>query len=498
MTEIKKQIWGSHLSQSPDEAMVRFCAGRDVSPLKMADEELLIFDLWTNRAHVIMLFEQGIIQKKVALDILEGLLELESEWKNGRFELDPQKEDVHVNVEHFVSTRKGEETGGRIHTARSRNDQVATDMRLFMRQAVLSLSGGVVGLAGEVARLAEAHLQTLMPGFTHTQPAMITTWGHWLAGYGQALLRDLERLKALYARLNRSPLGAAASFGTSWPINRERTADLLAFDRVDENTLDCVSSRWEMEFELAAAIGVLMNHLAVMAQDLVLLSHPYWGMIRLADGYVTGSSIMPQKRNPDFAEVIRGKSAWVGGQAAGLLAVAKGGMSGYNRDTQITKPMVLDLVRECVDAPLVMKDALATARVHGEKMEERLKEGFLAAADFADSLARAGGISFRRAYHLAAVAVRYSGDAGVITSQAARRAVEEGGIPADQVEQVLAELDHPAKVLEWRQHTGSPAPLQVKKHLAGLTKELDEQNKWLREQEANLEQKWNACRDYTP
>ena len=207
MKHAKQQIWGSHLGEPPDRLMLEFCAGRDVQPLPMADELLLPFDLWTNRAHVIMLGRQGILPGDLAQRALRALGELETEWQAGRFSLKPELEDVHVNVERFVSERAGADVGGRIHTGRSRNDQVACDMRLYVRASLLDFGAALETLARSALGQAKEHAGTVMPGFTHTQPAMPTTWGHWLCSYAQALLRDLERVQGAAGQANRSPLG---------------------------------------------------------------------------------------------------------------------------------------------------------------------------------------------------------------------------------------------------------------------------------------------------
>ena len=472
MTIPKQQIWGSHLAETPDELMVRFCAGRDVTPLPMADAELLPFDLWTNRAHAIMLARQGILDAPVLQAMLAALSALEADWSAGRFALDPAAEDVHVNVERYVSAKAGSDVGGRLHTARSRNDQVATDMRLIIRAGLLNLGGDLAALVETLLELAEAHRHDVMPGFTHHQPAMMTTWGHWLSAYAQSLCRDLERVRQALSLVNRSPLGAAASYGTSWPIDRAFTAELLGFDRVDENTQDAIGARWEHETQAAFTCAMLLNHFAVMAQDLLLLAHPYWGMASLPDRFVTGSSIMPQKRNPDFAEVTKGKAAWVGGMVSGLLAMPKGTMSGYNRDTQWTKYAILDVLRECAPAPALMRAVFQGLRMHPERMRERLNEGFLAAADFADVLARTLQRPFRTCYDVAAAAVLASGDAGRITLEGARQALQAADLPLKAAADVLADLEDPERIISWREHLGSPAPGQVADSLTRLRAEL--------------------------
>jgi argininosuccinate lyase len=493
MSAAKAQIWGGHLRERPDDLMVRFCAGRDVAALPMADAELLPFDLWTNRAHAIMLARQGIVPGDVLGRMLAALNALEADWAAGRFTLDPALEDVHVNVERYVTAREGAEVGGRLHTGRSRNDQITCDMRLFLRAAVLELAQGVAELARCALEQAAAHAETVFPGFSHTQPAMLTTWGHWLSAYAQGLCRDLERCRLAFDLVNRSPLGAAAGFGTSWPIDREFAAELLGFATVDANTQDCVSARGEHEAQVAATYAAVMNHLAVIAQDLILLAHPYWGLLALPDAYVTGSSIMPQKRNPDVAEVIRGKTAWLTGMLTGLLAMPKGLMSGFNRDTQITKYAILDVVRECQPAPVVLRGLLQGVTVNRERAAARLDEGFLAAADFADVLARTLGLPFRACYDVAAVAVRESGEAGRIVPQAARRALEQAGMDAGAAEGVLADLDDPARIVAWRAHTGAPAPAAVRAHLAVLHAELDRLSAFVPRQREAIERAHARC-----
>ena len=355
MKHKQSQIWGSHLKNQPDEQNVLFCAGRDVQELPMADELLLPYDIWTNRAHCIMLERQGLIPTASLAKILTGLSQLEKLVETGEFSLDPAKEDVHINVEAFVTEKQGADAGGRMHIGRSRNDQSACDMRLYLRSVGLTLFDSVKNMAESLLAQAEEHTESVMPGFTHYQPAMVTTWGHWLCSYVQGLCRDLERISFSISLINRNPLGAAAAFGTSWPIDRKLTTELLAFAKVDSNTLDCIVSRWENEAQLAHTGAMLMNHLSIVSQDLIFLSHPYSRLLQLDDNYVTGSSIMPQKKNPDFAEVIKSKASLAHGFLSSLLGIQKGSLSGYNRDTQVTKYLIMDLIRECEAAPVILQ-----------------------------------------------------------------------------------------------------------------------------------------------
>jgi len=472
MNKKQKQVWGSHLNKLPYEQNVLFCAGRDVQPLPMADEILLPYDIWTNRAHCIMLHKQGLIPTSSFSGILTGLNKLEKLVAAGNYSLDPSKEDVHINVEDFVTENQGAEAGGRMHLGRSRNDQSACDMRLYLRDVGLSLFKSVNNLAATLLIQAEKNTESIMPGFSHYQPAMVTTWGHWLCAYVQGLCRDLERLAFAISQINRNPLGAVAAFGTSWPIDRELTTELLGFERIDTNTLDCIVSRWENEAQLAHAGSMLMNHLSIMAQDLIFLSHPYSGLLQIDDDYVTGSSIMPQKKNPDFAEVIKSKAALAHGLLASLLGIQKGGLSGYNRDTQATKYLIMDLVRECESAPIILQGVFKSLIINTDRMSKLCETGFMNSVDIADHLARTQSLAFRECYHLLASAVKLSAPETKITTTALKKALVNAGHPIE-IAVDLAELHDPQKILKLRQHQGSPSPEQTCLQIEELSKELD-------------------------
>ena len=495
MKQKQSQIWGSHLKNKPNEQNVLFCAGRDVQGLPMADELLLPFDIWTNRAHCIMLQRQGLIPTESLGSILAGLSQLEKLVESGEFSLDPAKEDVHINVEAFVTETQGAEAGGRMHIGRSRNDQSACDMRLYLRSVGLSLFGSVKNLADALLVHAEKHAESVMPGFTHYQPAMITTWGHWLCAYVQGLCRDLERLAFALSQINRNPLGAAAAFGTSWHIDRQLTSELLAFAKVDSNTLDCIVSRWENESQLAHAGAMLMNHLSIVSQDLIFLSHPYSGLIRIDDAFVTGSSIMPQKKNPDFAEVIKSKASLAHGFLSSLLGIQKGGLSGYNRDTQVTKYLIMDLIRECEAAPVILQGVFESLHVNTEKMKEQCETGFMNSVDIADHLARTLNLPFRECYHLLARAVKLSEPDTKITTIALRKTLAEFGHPTEIAED-LSELHDPRKLLELRQHQGSPSPRQTRLQIEELSAQLNSLSAPLGDLQNNILVAQETCQNY--
>lgn len=492
----QNQVWGSNLQSSPAEENVLFCAGRDVQPLPMADLALLPYDLWTNRAHAIMWFEEGVIPKDVLTKILGGLNQLEEQFLKGNFELDPKLEDVHINVEAFLTKQQGVKVGGWMHIGRSRNDQAACDTRLYLRDALLRQARNLEKLIQTLLTQAAEHTETVMPGLTHYQPGMLTSWGHWLCSHAQALLRDLERVKFLLVPINRNPLGAAASFGTSWCPNRTRTTELMAFSEPELNTLDCISARGELESQVSQGYSAMMNHLSLLAQDLIFLSHPYISMLRLPDAFVTGSSIMPQKKNPDFAEVIKGKTALAHGLLQSLLGVPKGMVSGYNRDSQVCKYLVMDVIRECEPAPNILSGVMSELEVRKEVMRNRCNEGFMNAVDLADSLSRNEGIPFRKCYHLLAKAVRLSLPSESITKDAIQSALNDESLAITFSDEDFAALQSPLTVLAQRDHLGSPAPERVHEQIELMQSRLVEDLVAVRLVMTNCEEAQTICKNY--
>ncbi len=482
----RRTVWGGHLSEESDNLMVQFCAGRDVSAIGMADEGLLRFDLWLNRVHAAGLRKIGALPQEHLQPILAALLELEEAFLQGKYRLDAALEDVHVNVEHWVNQKAGEAAGGWLHTARSRNDQAACGMRMYLRHHLLEFGQQLSGLAELLIEQASQHTETVMPGFTHHQPAMLTTWGHWLCAHAQALQRDLERLLLTINLINRNPLGAGAGFGSTWPLNREYTSQLLGFSAVEVNSLDAISSRGEAETQTAVVYAQAMRHLAVLSQDLLLLSHPYWNMLKLSDAWVTGSSIMPQKRNPDFAEVCKAKAAWTASQIATLMNISCNNMSGYHRDSQWSKYIAMDLVRECQPTPLILKQALKKTSPNADVMLNASQKGFLTAVDFANQLSQLSKIPFRSAYHITAQAVALSQPAQTIQPQAAEKALQQANLQPELTQQLLAHLHQPLKLLHQRNHSGSPAPTQVKNHIQSLTQQNQQQFQLLQTQQQHL------------
>jgi argininosuccinate lyase len=488
-----RPIWSKRQSGGPSSLTLAYCAGRDVAGRPPADLELAPYDLWTNRAHCRMLHRRGIIDAKVWHAIARGLDRLERDLAAGTFRLDPTLEDIHINTERYVARVAGETAAGAMHTARSRNDQSATDMRLWLRDRLLDRIEAAAGTVQALSAFARREAATLAPGWTHGQPAMPTTLGHWAAAHAWALARDTQALTALWPLLNQSPLGAAAGFGTSWPVDRALTARLLGFDAPLPNSLDAISTRWEVETRVGQALAVLMTHLSSLGQDLIFLSTPPRAAIRLSDAHVTGSSIMPNKRNPDFAEVTRARAASVHGLVQSLQSVGRGALSGYNRDTQWTKYWIMDLLWEAGAAPEVFTEVVHAMRPDRRRLSELATEGYSLAADLADRLARTRKLPFRRAYHIVAEAVAEAdADNGVERSGWLRLKAINAILKREKVRPALtdaelADAGNPARVLAERRSLGGPAPADVRDQAARLRAAAAQALRWARERRRALD-----------
>jgi len=390
--------WSGRFGEPMSARMQRFNASVDF------DQRLARADIAGSRAHARMLAAQRILSADDLADIERGLGVIEREIAAGEFVWQRALEDVHFNIERRLTTLVGD-AGKRLHTARSRNDQVATDIRLWLREAIDALVAQLIAMRAALQDLAERHADTIMPGFTHLQVAQPVTFGHHLMAYDAMLARDVERLRDCRRRVNRLPLGSAALAGTSYPIDRERVARELGFEGVSTNSLDAVSDRdFAIEFEAAAAL--VMVHLSRFAEELVLWSTPRFGFVSLADRFCTGSSTMPQKRNPDVPELVRGKSARVIGHLTALLVLMKGQPLAYNKDNQEDKEPLFDTVDTLADSLAIMTDLVATGLTpNAARMREAAREGHATATDLADYLVRKG-VAFRDAHEAVARAVR--------------------------------------------------------------------------------------------
>ena len=391
-------MWGGHYAHGPAHA---FAA---INPSIEVDKRLYAEDIAGSIAHARMLAKQKIISAKDAAAIEKGLHQIERDIEAGRFTFSAALEDIHMNIEARLKTLIGE-AAGRLHTARSRNDQVATDLRLYARRALTAMDASIQSLQAALLAKAEQHVTTYLPGLTHLQPAQPISFAHHLLAYVEMLGRDRGRLADARTRLNESPLGAAALAGTTYPIDRTMTAKALGFAHPMRNSLDAVSDR-DYVVEILAALSLLAVHLTRLSEELIYWSTPLVGFITLSETFTSGSSIMPQKRNPDAAELIRGKSGAVMGALIGMLTTLKSLPLAYNKDMQEDKRpffFALDELSLCLPA---MHGMIATMGVHPERMREACSKGFLNATDLADWMVTHLGITFREAHHLTGQLVR--------------------------------------------------------------------------------------------
>ena len=375
------------------------------------DKRMYAQDIAGSKAHAEMLVRQGIISDDDGIAIQDGLTQIETEIEAGTFEFSAALEDIHMNIEHRLAEIIGE-PAGRLHTGRSRNDQVATDFRLWVRDAIDSLDGGLVGLQGVLIDIAEQHAATVMPGFTHLQAAQPVTLGHHMLAYVEMFARDRSRLADCRKRLNESPLGAAALAGTSFPLDRQMTAAALGFDRPCANSLDAVSDR-DFACEFLSAGSILAVHLSRMAEEIVLWSAGQFGYMRVSDDFSSGSSIMPQKRNPDAAELIRGKAGRVIGSLSSLLIALKGLPLAYGKDMQEDKEPVFDAADTLAIGVAAMAGMLSGAKFDAARMKADAGRGFTTATDLADWLVRVAGMPFRQAHHVTGSLVKMAEDRGL-------------------------------------------------------------------------------------
>ena len=373
------------------------------------DFVLALFDIQGSLAHAQMLQAQGIITANDLDDIQKGMATIRLEIEAGQFEWSLDLEDVHLNIERRLTNLVGD-AGKKLHTGRSRNDQVATDIRLYLRQATDELIVLLKALQTSLIAVAADHVDTIMPGFTHLQVAQPVSFAHHLLAYVEMFARDQQRFFDGRKRINQLPLGAAALAGTSYPIDRERVAQTLGFEGVCENSLDAVSDR-DFAIEFVASASLVMTHISRLSEELVLWMSPRVGFIDLPDRYCTGSSIMPQKKNPDVPELARGKTGRVTGHLVALLTLMKGQPLAYNKDNQEDKEPLFDTVRTLSDTLTLFADMVLGIRVNKERMRLAAAEGFSTATDLADYLVRKG-LAFRDAHEAVALAVKHAAGLG--------------------------------------------------------------------------------------
>jgi len=453
-------LWSGRFSEPTSELAQRFTASIAF------DRRLAAFDIEASIAHSRMLHATGIISKTDLAAIEKGLGQIRAEIAAGHFPWSVALEDVHTNIERRLTDLVGE-PGKRLHTARSRNDQVATDVRLFLRAAIDEGVAHIGSLQRALLDLADTHAETVMPGYTHLQVAQPVSFGHHLLAYFEMLARDAQRLADCRKRLNRLPLGAAALAGTSFPIDRPMVAKDLGFDGVCENSIDAVSDR-DFAIEYCACAALAMMHLSRLCEELIIWSNPRFGFVEIADGFSTGSSIMPQKKNPDVAELVRGKTGRVNGHLVALLTLMKGQPLAYNRDNQEDKEPLFDTVDTLNASLAVLAEMLPGIKINREAMAAAARQGHATATDLAEYLVRKG-VPFREAHEAVAQAVRF----------AESRGCELAELKLAELQRFSAAIGkdvHAALTLEGslrsRNHPGGTAPARVKAAIAKARKSL--------------------------
>jgi argininosuccinate lyase len=448
------KLWGGRFFEATDALVEAFTESVSF------DRRLWRQDIDGSQAHARMLGRVKVLTAAEVEAIVEGLEAIRAEIEAGRFEWRRDLEDVHMNIESALTARIGE-AGKKLHTGRSRNDQVATDMRLFVRAAIDELTALIDGLAGALLDLAEREADTVMPGFTHLQIAQPVSFGHHMLAWHEMLQRDRARLADARRRVNVLPLGSAALAGTVYPIDREFVAQQLGFEKISENSLDAVSDR-DFAIEFCAACSLLMVHLSRWCEELVLWTNPLFGFVRLPDKFCTGSSIMPQKKNPDVPELVRGKTGRVIGDLQALLVLMKGQPLAYNRDNQEDKQPVFDshdTVAACLQVLAAMVPEIAPDR---DACRAAAVKGFATATDLADYLVRKG-LPFRDAHHAVGAAVAHAAAKGC--GLADLGAEELRGFSPLVEADVYAVLT-PEGSLNARDHYGGTAPAQVRAAIA--------------------------------
>ncbi len=457
-----KDTWSGRFTEPVAELVKRYTASVGF------DHKLAKFDIQGSLAHAQMLAACGIIAAQDLDDIRRGLAQIENEIACGDFVWSLDMEDVHLNIEKRLTMLVGD-AGKRLHTGRSRNDQVATDIRLYLRSAIDDLLHLVKALQNALLDLAQHHTRTIMPGFTHLQVAQPVSFAHHLMAYFEMLKRDAERLADCRKRVNRLPLGAAALAGTSYPIKREMVAELLGFDGVCENSLDAVSDR-DFAIEFTACAALIMTHLSRFSEELILWMSPRFGFIDIADRFCTGSSIMPQKKNPDVPELVRGKTGRVNGHLVALLTLMKGQPLAYNKDNQEDKEPLFDTVETLTLTLRIYADMIGGIMVKPETMRDAALQGYATATDLADYLVKKG-LPFRDAHEAVALAVRFAEQRGC--------GLDEIGLAElQQFSALIGEDVYQALSLEGslasRCHTGGTAPRQVESAIARARAHLAE------------------------
>ncbi len=467
MKTSQKTLWSGRFSSDLTSETIAFTHSIE------ADTRLIGYDIWGSQAHAIMLARQDIISDADLKEILYWLRKAEEDMQNGTLTLDPNKEDVHMNVESYLIENAGIEFGGKLHTARSRNDQVLVDARLYIRDEILNVKRGISSLCEAFLSIAKEHVDTVMPGYTHTQHAQPISLGFWATAYVSMFLRDQKRLQAAYELVNTNPLGACALAGTTFPIDRNITTDLLGFDFAHEHALDVISSR-DFIAETLFALSLAMANLSRISEELVYWTTYEFGIAELDDAYSSGSSIMPQKKNADIAELTRGRTGRVYGALMDLLTNLKGLPLGYNRDFQEDKPPLweaFDIVKACLG---ILPNLLNTTKFKTERMTDLVNANFATATELANYLVKEHQISFRESHEIVGwlVGELVAQEKTFLDWELTQNLLKQKDIdlPISELQQILdAEL-----AIQNNQSLGGTSPAEVSRMIDSSEEQLNE------------------------
>lgn len=504
------RLYGTSLV-SPTPEVVAFMAGWDVATKGAADQSLIPFDLWVNRAHTQMLVAQSILTAEQGQAILGGLVEIEQHYQAGHFVVQPALEDVHTNIEKYLTDELGIAAGLAMHTARSRNDQVVTDMRLWMRARVLTLARLSLDLLQALVDVARQHVDSVMAGYTHHQHATISTFGHHLAAYAEAVRRVIQRLHFWYETYNYSPLGCVTGFSTTFPINRHLTAELLGCYGPEPNSIDPIASRWEPEAEFAQILAVLLNHLSSMAQTFILFSTQEFNVLKLHPRFCSGSSIMPQKVNPDTLEVMKAKATEVISRLNALLHLGRSSLTGYNREQQWTKYLILETCLESLPAVPIMTRIVAHScrplqtnpalqrdvGIDTARLQAMAETGFTGATELLEQLVTTTGMEFRRLKRVLEHAVALSiqqGETSWVTSPALQQALQAEDLQLTLDATTVRHLQMPRTILAAKQVTGGPGRQALEEELQQLAAFGTQQQRVWSDRSTTLQAKYLQCR----
>ncbi len=455
------------------------------------DNYIFEADIFCNMAHVIMLYERGILKKEEAEKIIFGLKKILNNGINS-LNLDPTLDDIHMVIESELIKLVGE-IAKKMHTGKSRNDQVATDLRLKLREEILEICGLLIDMLRDILNIAKEHKETIMVGYTHLQHAQPITYAHLLLNYVSSIERDINRLLDTYKRVNLSPLGSGALATTGFNIDRERTKELLAFDALIENSIDAVSSR-DFILETLSNLSILGTNLSKICEELIIFSTYEFGIIEIADEYSSTSSIMPQKKNPDVAEIARAKLCKINGNLITTLTILKALPNAYNRDLQEVTPNLWESIEIIKDTIKMVHGMLITLKINKERMEELAKSNYSTATELADTLVRELNIPFRTAHN--------------IVGEAVKKSIEEGRDIKDVIKEILNKynLKLDDKVIEKaldvhenvkvRDKIGGPSPKEVEKRILSFSKRLEEYNKIVNEKRNKISESKKKLLNY--